>query len=431
MNSLLDYRRDMCGFFAQLARNYGDISYFRLGRQGCFLFNHPDLIKDVLVTHNRNFTKSRGLERARLFLGDGLLTSEGDVHLRQRRLMQPAFHRKRIAAFADVMQEHTERLQGEWVDGAEKDMSQEAMRLTLSIACKTLFDVDVESDAAEIGRSLTVLLEHFPRLLLPFSEWMDRLPLPANRRFRSARRRIDDIIQRLIEERRNSGKDHGDLLSMLVFAIDEEGDRTGMTNLQVRDEVMTLLLAGHETTALALTWTWYLLALNPEAEARLFAEVDSVLDGRAPGFADVEKLPYTRMVFSEAMRVYPPAWAVGRRAIADYAVRDYVVPAGDIIFMSQFAMHRDPRWFPDPMRFEPERFTPEAGTQRPHFAYFPFGGGPRLCIGEPFAWMEGVLVLASVARRWTLRLVPGHPVETQPLLTLRPKYGMHMTLHRR
>lgn len=431
IGSLFDFRRDMTGFFTRIAQQYGDIAYFKLGPQKCFLLNQPDLIKDVLVTQNRNFTKSRGLERARLFLGEGLLTSEGDFHLRQRRMMQPSFHRKRVADFARVMVERTLRIIERWEHGSEMDLSKEMMRLTLGIAGETLFDVDVESEADEIGQALTQILELFPLILLPFSELFDRIPLPANRRFRKGRERIDNIIFRLIEERRKSGMDRGDLLSMLVHALDEEGDGKGMSNEQVRDEIMTLLLAGHETTALGLTWTWYLLSQNPEAEERMQQELSSVLGGRAPDLDDVDRLVYTRMVFAEAMRIYPPAWVVGRRAKENCVMGDCPIPAGAILFMSQFVMHRDPRYFPDPLRFDPDRWIPQEAARRPHFSYFPFGGGPRVCIGETFAWMEGVLVLATIAQKWKLQLVPGHPVVPKALITLRPSYGMRMTLQRR
>lgn len=421
----------MAGFFEKTAQEFGDIAFFKLGPQGCYILNHPDYIKDVLVTHNRNFTKSRGLERARIFLGEGLLTSEGDFHLRQRRLIQPAFHRKRIAAFGEVIVERTLRAIQAWKQGAEFDLAPEMSRLTLNIAGKTLFDAEVDSKADVIGQTLTDLMEMFPRILLPFSELLQHFPLPSNRRFEQAKDQLDHIVFSMIEERRKSDKDHDDLLSMLVHALDEEGDGTGMSNEQVRDEAITLLLAGHETTALALTWTFYLLSQNPDAERKLHQEVDDVLQGAPPTLEHVERLVYTKMVFSEAMRIYPPAWTVGRRARSAYEVGGYLVPAGDILFMSQYATHRDARFFPDPMRFDPMRFTPEEIGRRPQFAYFPFGGGPRVCIGEPFAWMEGVLVLATIAQQWRLQLVHGHPISVQPLLTLRPKYGMRMIAERK
>ena len=271
----------------------------------------------------------------------------------------------------------------------------------------------------------------FPRTVLPFSEILDKLPLPSTRRFEKARERLDGIIYGLIEERRANGEDRGDLLSMLLMSQDEEGDGKGMTDLQVRDEAMTLFLAGHETTANALTWTWYLLSQHPEAEKGLHEELDAVLGNRLPTVEDLDRLSYTRMVLAESMRLYPPVWAVARRAINDYEVDGFVAPAGSFVFMSQYVTHRDERFHPDPLRFDPERWTPERQASRLQFSYFPFGGGPRRCIGESFAWMEGILVLATLARKWKARLVPGHRVELKPLITLRPKHGMRMTLERR
>jgi cytochrome P450 len=303
-------------------------------------------------------------------------------------------------------------------------------RLTLAIVGRTLFDANVESEADEIGAALTTALGLFGRTFtLPYFELLDRLPLPMNRRFDRAKARIDATIARLIEERRRK-PGGADLLSLLVSACDTEGDGGGMTDAQVRDEAITIFLAGHETTANALAWTWYLLARNPEAEARLHAEVDA-LGGRAPTAADLPRLPWTEMVLAESMRLYPPAWIIGRRAVEPYAVGGFDVPRGSIVVVSQWVTHRDPRWFPDPERFDPERFGRAAKEARPKFAYFPFGGGPRVCIGEGFAWMEGVLVLAAIARRWRLRLVPGQIVVPAPSITLRPGNGIRMLLERR
>jgi cytochrome P450 len=430
IGSLLDFYRDILGFLTKAA-HYGDISHFKLGPRDVFLLNHPELIKDVLVTHHRNFLKSRALERAKLVLGEGLLTSEQDVHLRQRRIIQPAFHRKRIANYGKAMVDYASLIGEQWHEGTTVDMNNEMMRLTMAIVAKTLFDADVESEAEDIGKTITVIIEMFPRTLLPFSEILDKLPLPSTRRFEKARDRLDAIIYGMIEERRAKGEDRGDLLSMLLMAHDEEADGRGMTDLQVRDEAMTIFLAGHETTANALTWTWYLLSQHHEAENRLHEELDTILENRLPTVEDLDRLSYTRMVFAESMRLYPPVWAVGRRAIDYYDAGGYVVPAGSFVFMSQYVTHRDARHYPDPLRFDPDRWTPERQASRPQFSYFPFGGGPRRCIGESFAWMEGILVLATLAGKWKARLVPGHRVELKPLITLRPKYGMLMTLERR
>jgi cytochrome P450 len=431
VGSLFEFRRDPLGFLAGLARIYGDIAHFKLGPQNVYLFNHPDYIKDVLVTRQRNFVKSRGLVLAKRFLGEGLLTSEGEFHRRQRQLVQPAFHRQRINSYANVMVDFGARTRDRWQPGMTLDMAQEMMRLTLAVVAKTLFDAEVENEAQDIGKALTEVVQLFGRVTLPFAELLDKLPLPSNRRFQKARQRLDATIYRIINERRKDREDRGDLLSMLLLAQDEEGDGRGMSDLQVRDEAMTLFLAGHETTANALTWSWYLLSQHSEAEARMHAEVDEVLERRLPGFDDVARLRYTEMVFAESMRLYPPAWVIGRRALADYAVNSNTIPARSVILMSPYVMHRDPRYFPDPLKFNPDRWATEAREARPKFSYFPFGGGPRVCIGESFAWMEGVLLLATLAQRWRLRLVPNQPVVPQPLITLRPKYGMRMQVEPR
>ena len=426
VGSLLEFRRKPLEFLSSLACDYGDVARFHLGPELVFLLNHPDLIRDVLVTHSRNFTKSRGLEMAKRFLGEGLLTSEGEFHRRQRRLVQPAFHRERIAAYARVMSSYAAQARERWRPGGRIDVAQEMLTLTLAIVGKTLFDADVAGESQEIGAALGDILQLFGRITAPFAQLLDRLPLPSNRRFERGRRRLDSTIYRIIAERRKSGVDRGDLLSMLLVAADEEGDGGRMTDRQVRDEAMTLFLAGHETTANALTWTWYLLSQNPDSEARLHAEVDAVLGGRLPSSDDVPHLAYTEKVLAEAMRLYPPAWVVGRRAIGEYPLGSYRAPARSILIMSPWVTHHDPRFFPEPFRFDPERFAPEAREARPKFAYFPFGGGPRVCIGESFAWMEGILVLATIAERYRLRLAPDARVALRPLITLRPRYGMPM-----
>ncbi len=414
-----------------MQREYGDIVHYKIGPQHLYLFNDPDLIKDVLVTNQKNFTKSRGLERARKLLGNGLLTSEGDFHLRQRRLAQPAFHRQRVAIYGDTMTAYADRTRSSWTDGATVDIHVEMMRLTLAIVAKTLFDADVDAEAADIGTALTVAFESFNFGILPFTELLEKLPLPYVRRFNAARDTLDRTIYRMIAERRAANNDRGDLLSMLLMATDTEGDGSGMNDVQLRDEAMTIFLAGHETTANALTWTWYLLSQHPDVEARLHAEVDAALAGRKAGFDDLPLLPYTRMVLAESMRLYPPAWAIGRRAINSFKARDFTIPERSVVLMSQYITHRDPRFFPDPERFDPERWTAEAQPSRPKFSYFPFGGGSRVCIGEQFAWMEGILLVATLAQQWKMRLVPGHPVDIQPLITLRPRHGMRMRVERR
>jgi cytochrome P450 len=423
------FRKDAPGFLLKTAREYGDIAYFKLGKQNIYEFSDPDLIKDVLVTSQHGFIKSRILQRARILLGDGLLTSEAPLHTRQRRLVQPAFHRDRLAAYAETMVAYAARTRDSWQDRQSFDAAREMANLTLSIVAKTLFNADVDAESGDIREALTAILHLFHIVMLPFSEWLEKLPLPQMRRFERARTRLDETIYRIIDERRASGRDAGDLLSTLLTSVDEEGG--GMTNEQVRDETLTLFLAGHETTANALTWTWYLLSQHPEVERRFHDQIDCVLGGRPPAPADVPTLRYVEMVFAEAIRLYPPGWAIGRMAKTGYEAAGYRIQPGEVVLMSPYVVHRDPRYFPDPERFDPERWTPEARSLRPRFSYFPFGGGARVCVGEHFAWMEGVLLLAVLGQKWRLRLAPGHPVEHRALITLRPRYGMQMIAERR
>ena len=424
-----EFRKDPPGFLQKVTQEYGDIAYVPLGRQHIYHLAHPDSIRDVLVTNQHKFKKSRMLERAQLLLGQGLLTSEGDYHRRQRRLMQPAFHRDRIAGYGAVMVDRAAVGRERWRPGQPFDVMQEMMRLTLAIVTRTLFSANVDSEADEIGSALTQVFDLFEVIMMPFSEFLEKLPLPAMRRFKRARKRLDETIYRMIAERRATGRDEGDLLSMLLLAQDEEGSG-GMTDTQVRDEALTLFLAGHETTADALTWAWYLLSQNPQAEAAFHSELDRVLAGRLPSIEDLLQLRYTESVFAETLRLYPPAWGMGRRALEDYHVGDFTIPARSVILMSPYVVHRDPRWYSNPGEFRPERWLQEDAA-RPKFAYFPFGGGARVCIGERFAWMEGTLILAAIGQRWRLRLEAGHRVETQARITLRPKYGMRMVSERR
>lgn len=431
IGSLIDYFRDPLGFLTKISREYGDIVYCTVGSRKMYLLNNPDHIKDVLVTHNRNFTKSRALERAKIVLGEGLLTNEGESHLRQRRIIQPVFHHKRIKTYGKVMADYGSRAGRGWRDGDTVDIHTEMTRLTLAVVSKTIFDADVESESDEIVKYLTDLVGLFTRFVFPFSEILDKLPLPGNTKAREAIKRLDDFIYRLIEERRSDMGAIDDFLTMLLQAQDEEGDGKGMSDRQVRDEAITLFLAGQETMANTLTWTWYLLSQNPEAERKLQEEIDTVLAGRAPSVEDLGRLPYTHNVFKETLRLYPAAWALARRAINDYQVGGYIVPSGTDIFMSQFVVQRDPRYYPDPLKYDPNRWGADEESSLPKFAYFPFGGGPRRCIGEPFAWMEGVLITAAIASHWKMRLAPNHKVALDPLITIRPKYGMKMIVERR
>jgi len=421
-------RRDPLGFFTHCARTYGDITAMRYFNFRIFFINNPDYIEDVLVNNARKFHKGRALQANKGVFGEGLLTSEGSFWLRQRRLAQPAFHRARIAAYAETMVRYTERLLDTWHDGEERDLHEEMLRVTLQIVGKTLFDADVAGDAQEVGQSLELLLElsaNFGRdIFIP--RW---LPTPQNIRKARAIRKLDKIIYRIIEERRKSERDTGDLLSMLLAARDEDGSR--MTDQQLRDESITLFLAGHETTANALSWTWWLLAQNPAAEKKLHAELGTLLAGRAPTFDDVTKLKYTENVLTESLRLYPPAWGTARVAIEDHEIGGYEVPKGTGVSLAQWVMHRDPRWFDAPEDFRPERWEDGLAKRLPRFAYFPFGGGPRQCIGNTFALMEATLVLATIAQRYRFRLVPGHSVVPLASITLRPRHGIRAILEAR
>jgi cytochrome P450 len=428
--NLFRFRREPLSFLQRLAQQYGDFATFRMGGQHMFLVNHPDYVREVLVTNNSNFVKGRALQRAKRLLGQGLLTSEGELHRRQRLLVQPAFHRQRIASYGKVMVEHADRASARWKDGDTFDMNHEMTRLTLGIVAKTLFDADVDSEADEIGEAMTCIMEMFNLLMYPFAELIEKLPLPQVRRYERMRARLDSLIYRIIDERRRSGEDRGDLLSILLLAQDEEG-RGGMSDTQVRDEALTLFLAGHETTANTLTWTWYLLSQHPDVEKKLHKELDEILQGRVPTFEDVPRLVYTEMVVAESIRLYPPAWAIGRRSLVDQRIGPYAVPADAIVLLSPFVTQRDARFFPDPSRFDPERWTPEAKDSRSPYSYFPFGGGPRRCIGEGFAWAEAILVLATLVSRWRAQLVAGQKIEPKALITLRPKHDVRMTIERR
>ncbi|MBX6332609.1 MAG: cytochrome P450 [Gemmatimonadaceae bacterium] len=420
---------DHIGLFRRLAEG-GDVSTVRLGPRRLVLLSHPDDIQRLLVTEQKNFVKGYALDRVKMFLGEGLLTSEGASHLRQRRLMQPAFHRERIAAYGEVMAEYAQRTAARWTDGATFDVHEAMMELTRDVAGKTLFDLDVGNDPGGVSEAVSLSLQMYRWAVLPFGSLLEYIPIPFTRRVQRARARLDAWLAETIKQRREEGVDRGDLLSMLIRARDES-DGQGMTDQQLRDEVVTLFVAGHETTAVALSWTWYLLSQHPEVEAALHAELDGVLGGSPPRVSDVPRLQYTRMVLTEAMRLYPPAWILERRALGDFEAQGYRIPAGSLVFASQYLVHRDPRWWEEPERFDPDRWRPERAGNRPKFAFFPFGAGTRVCIGEQFAWMEGTLILATIAQKWRLVHDPSHVVELEPLVTLRPKYGMRMTAVRR
>ena len=422
-------RRDPLNFMLKLAREYGDLSTFRVGRDRVYFVNSPEGVRDVLVNHYDNFLKGRGRARGGQLVGQGLLLSEGDLHRRQRRLAQPAFHRQRIAAYAEEMGAAASRCSERWRDGETLDIWPELLRLTLGVVGRTLFGADVESETDEVGRALKDVMVRFRAFKLPGADLLGRLPLPRSVGVRRGQRRLRALVLRLIEERRRTGRDHGDLLSMLMLA---EGEGDGMTPEQVWQEALTIFIGGFDTIATALMWTFYALSQNSEVEARLHSELDSVLEGgRAATFEDLKRLQYSECVLCESMRLYPPTWRLMRRALRDFPLGGYVIPSGSLVVVCQYAMHRDPRFFPGPEKFDPERWTPEARAARPAYSFFPFGGGPRRCLGEPFAMTEGVLLLATLARRWRMRLAESQRIELLPQHLLRSRWGMRMRLERR
>lgn len=424
------FRKDAPGFLTKLSA-LGDITSFRMGPIQGYFVSDPELIRDVLVVNAHKFKKGRALQRARNLLGNGLLTNEGESHLRQRRMIQPAFHRARIAEYSRSMVEFAGKMSNTWRDGDVRDIDREMMHLTLQIVAKTLFSAVVDDEADKIGKSMSDLVALFNYLLLPFSEWLQKLPLPQTRRFVHARDTLNSVIYGIINERRASGEDRGDLLSMLLHAQDEN-DGSVMTDEQVRDEALTLFLAGHETTANALTWTWYLLSLNPDKAATLHAELKNVLAGRVASFDDVPKLRFTESVLAESMRLYPPAWAIGRLSLEEHNLGSYHLPTGSLVLMSPYVTHRDPRYWADTESFIPERWLEHGIKEASHrYIYFPFGGGARRCIGEGFAWTEGILLLATIAQKWELRMIPEQKIGLSAMITLRPKYGMRMICQNR
>jgi cytochrome P450 len=410
---------------------FGDIAHFKILGRHIFQLNNPDYIQYVLVRHPEQFNKTPNLKRStKKTIGEGLLTSEGEFHKRQRKLVQPAFHHKRIATYADLMVNYTTAMLDGWHTGDQRDIHHEMMKLTMQIVAKALFDADVSSDADAIGHAITVGIESASKRTMQAVSMPEWVPTAENAERRRATSLLNDTIYGMIAERRQSSEDKGDLLSMLLMAVDED-DGGQMTDKQVHDEAMTLFIAGHETTANALSWTLYLLSQHPEIEAKLLEELRTVLGGRAPTMADLPRLVYTDMVIKESMRLYPPAWIIGRLAMEDVDLGGYHIPKGSIVIMSPYVMHHDARYFEQPEAFRPERFAPGYEERLPKYAYFPFGGGPRVCVGNQFAMMEANLVLATIAQRFHVSLAPGQPVEMQPMITLRPRGSLRMTLTER
>jgi cytochrome P450 len=430
LGNLLEFRRDNLAFFTRCAREYGDAVSFHLGPHRVVQVNRPDLIDYVLVTGNRHFRKNFfALRHLHAVLGNGLISSEGEHWLRQRRLAQPAFLRDHLAVYGGVMVACAEQALAGWQAGETRDLHEEMMRLTMAIAARIFFDLDVTGDAGDVGAAFAVVQEVFNQQVASLFVPPRWLPTPANLRLRRAVQRLEAFLQDLIRQRRAGGPDRGDPLARLLHARDEDG--SGMTDRQLRDEIMTLLLAGHETTALALSWTCYLLAQHPAVEARLAAELWAVLGGRSPTVADLPRLEYAGRVLLESMRLYPPVYAIGREAQQECVIGGYRVPAGTAVLMCPWVLHRDPRYFADPAKFDPDRWADGLAGRLPRYAYFPFSGGPRVCLGGAFAMMEAVLVLAAVAQRFQFTLAPGQRISPKPCITLRPEPGIRMVLAER
>jgi len=409
----------------------GDIVRFQLGGITAHLFASPEHVQLALQGRNKIYGKNtRGMHKLRLILGTGLLTNDGESWLSQRRIAQPAFHRRRIAGFGDDFATAAEDMIAEWSDGEPFDVHYEMMKVTLRIVGQTLLGTDVTKESDAIGQAVSTVVEDVNERVNALIDLPPPFPTRRNKKLAIAMDVLDGIVLDMIEQRRASGESGDDLLGMLMDAQDEE---TGaqMDDAQLRDEVMTIFLAGHETTANALTWTLYLLSKSPMVARKMQAEVDTVLGDRKATAADAKDLAYTKQVLQEGMRLYPPAWMIARSPAEDDEVAGFHIPKSSLVFLCPWVTHRHPAHWEDPEGFDPDRFSPERSKGRHRMAYFPFGGGPRLCIGNGFALMEAQLILATIARDWRLDLVPGHPVEAEPLVTLRPKHGIAMVPHRR
>jgi cytochrome P450 len=463
----LKFLKDPLTILNDLAAKYGDISYFKFGRQGIYFVNHPDYIQSVLMINQSKFIKNPGLRLTKRIIGNGLLTSEGEYHKQQRGLIQPAFDYSHISRYSDIITSCGEDICKEWGNELAEttttarviDMHKEMTKLTMSVISRILFGSSIDSDTtAKIIQDVTTLVGYFNHLRLPYlGNIMERLPLASSRQFHAAKEHLDSLIFAIIRESKhklklenNRGSDDPssrflkdfpgdrkhprDLLStLLLLDVGRNVNGTNvMTEQQVRDEIMTLFLAGHETTANALTWTLYLISQNHHDESKIIEEIKQVLEGgRPPTVEDIPKFRYLRNVLTESLRLYPPAWAIGREAIDNVIIGNYSIPRGSVIVMSQYITHRDPRFFNEPNKFIPERWTYEMKSNLHKFAFFPFGGGSRICMGEPLAWVEGILLLVIILRHWKMDLLPEHPIVLNPLLTLRPKNGMKMILESR
>ena len=427
---LIDLGNNPLGFLTDCGRNYGDIVPLQLGLTPACLIVNPDYIEQILKDRN-SFIKSRGFRALKTLLGEGLLTNEGESWFRQRRLAQPVFHQKKINGYGKTMVEYSEAITENWVDGEIRDVHVEMMSLTLKIVMKCIFNQDVgEGEAKNVAHALDVAMNWFEsKRKQNFLIW-EWFPRPENIRYRNAISKMDESIYSLIQQKRQSNEDGKDLLSMLMQARDED-DNSQMSDCQLRDEVATLMLAGHETTANALSWTWMLLAQNPQVEAKLWDELKTVLGGRLPTIEDLPQLQYANMVIKESMRLYPPVAIFGREAVEDYQLDGYEIPSGCVVMLSQWVMHRHPKYFDNSEEFIPERWENDLEKRLPRGVYIPFGDGPRICIGKGFALMEAVLILATVAQKYKLKLVEDHPIVPQPSITLRPEHGIKVEITKR
>jgi cytochrome P450 len=419
------FRTDPLDAVVRAAREHGDVASVSMGRYRLFLLSHPDHIKDVLVTHHRHFVKGPPLQEAKRLIGEGLLTSEGDLHRTQRRTIQPVFHHDRMLDYAGLMVERATRIAGTWQPGEVVDIGDAMVLLTMSVLAKAVLDADVaDEEARETARALAACLDRFTRIASPYSRLLDQLPSEQNREFEEILHRFDETVARIIRERTARGPVGSDVLSRLLRA-GEAAPGEAMSERQLRDEILTFMVAGHETWSNSMTWAWYLLAAHPDVRERVLAEVDEVLGDRPATAEDVPRLRFVQWTFQETVRLYPPAFVIGREPTVDHELDGHVIPAGSVVLISPWAVHRDPRWYGDPEAFRPERWDKQNADRIPTFAYLPFGAGPRVCIGQPLATLAGALFLSTIAQRWRLDLVPGHPVEpVAPLL--RPSHGMPM-----
>lgn len=427
--NLRRFINDRLGFLKELHDRYGDVCRLRMGFTEIYLVSDPGLVREILLD-NAIYLKSSGSKLMSVILGRGVVLAEGESHRQQRKRILPAFHRSRIATYADTIVAYAQATGERWRCGQTVDIYSEMMQLSLEIVCKCLFNAEIGGLTAGVQRAMADILPFVERIVEVTGVLKMFLPTPTNLRFWRARRYLNRLIYNVIRERRESRSDTGDLLSMLLAAQEQQGGET-MTDQQVRDEVMTLFVAGHETSATALAWTWYVLATRPDIAARVYEEVDTLLDGRRPTIEDVARFRYTRMVILETMRLYSPVYLYDRSPSCDVVLGGYRIKKGAILFLSPYVMHRHPRYYADPDQFDPERWRPEAAEKRPKHAYFPFGGGPRTCVGEQFAWTEMVLIVATLLQRWRVELAPDQRIVVEPLITMRPKYGIQIVTRAR